>query len=263
MGSTRQGSEKALIIGGTRGLGYCLAELLFERGIVSVLVGRPRADAEPLMLGRGSVRRTVQPLRMTFATPIGAADLIRRAADGHPDRLTHLIYAAGQHGVSPLRTQPSKTIRDLVDGGLNGLIYILQALLAARSPDLPLRITLIAGPATNIIGRQPVFDAVKAAQVELLRSLFPTLPDGSTVLIVHPDPMDTAFWEGSGVNTKGFVAPGPVASQVWGELEAQRKGRVPAFHQVHIHAEDPGRERLDIRILEVTRTRGRHGLTSG
>lgn len=240
MGSTRLHSEKALIIGGTRGLGYCLAEILFERGIVSVLVGRPRADAEPLVLGRGSVQRTVHPLRMTFATPVGAADLVHRAADGQPDRLTHFIYAAGQHGVSSFRTQPPKAIRDLVDGGLNGLIYVLRALLVARPPDLPLRITLIAGPATKVSGHQAVFDAVKAAQVELLRSLFPSLPIGSTVLIVHPVPMDTAFWEGSGVNTKGFVAPGRVAGQVWDELEAQRERRVPAFHRIHSHARDMG-----------------------
>lgn len=253
-------SEKALIIGGTRGLGFCLAEALFERGIESSLVGRPREASESLLLGRGPVQRSVEPLRMIFTTPVGAADLIRRASGEQPDRLTHFIYTAGQCGLSPLRTQSSKVVRELIDGSFNGLVHTLRALLALRSPNARLRITLIAGPVERVPGPQAVLEAVKAAQVQFVRSLFAELPADSTVLVIHPDPMDTAFWEGSGVKTEGFLDPRLVAARVWDELEAQREGHVHAFHEVAIRAQDLVRKQPHLPIIKTGRLRPGRGL---
>lgn len=240
---------KALIIGGTRGLGRQLAEKAFERGIDPLIVGRSSKQALPaegtstIVGRRQALQRSVTRVGADLSTFAGAMDLMTRGLGKQVGTVTHFLYTAGELNTGWLNPgrfpwAEEQDIRAQVETGVSGLLYALRAFLQVRASDQPIRITLIAAPTHDAtLEGHAVYMAVKAAQVQFLRSVFRHLPAGSAVLIVHPDPMQTDFWRGvfDQETVAGFLDPALVANLVWDELAFQAEGKVPSFQKLHIH----------------------------
>ncbi len=225
-------SGTALIIGGTRGLGWEIAQVAHEHRVQPVVVGR-KASLEPLLIGRGSVQQAIRREGATLASAKLAGEFMDRLKETLP-RVTHLFYVAGLRLKGPLVKQSPGDIANVIDVSIRGIINTLSTFLERRGTQ-PFQLVVVASTsAWKIRSDEAVYGMVNAARAQFARNIHRELPPGSKTLIVHPGGMATGFWEGSGVDTASFLDPAAVAEVIWNEGLDQAAGRHPALHELHI-----------------------------
>lgn len=238
--------KRALVIGGTRGLGWEIVRLAAKHGIDPIAVGRPQQNPEPLFVDDGGGRHPVRRVGAALVTFDGALDLMWRLSPNLPTDLSdvsHVFYVAGVRLKGPLVRARDAPIGALIDVGIHGLVNALRAFLASRDQREPFHLVVVTSTTSwKIRSDEAVYGMVKAAQAQFVRNVHGELPKGSTTLVAHPGGMKTEFWEGSGVNTDGFLDPAQVAAAIWAEGRAQADGLYPRLHELHIERSPDGSE---------------------
>jgi gluconate 5-dehydrogenase len=181
----------ALVTGGSRGLGYTMAEALAEAGADLILVGR---DLDSLARARGDlaqIGRSVQTIPGDVGTPDGAAAACDAAlALGQPiDVLVNNV--GGRRLDVPTEEFPLDEWRRLIDLNLTAALVCCQKLgkpMLDRGRGSVVNVTSVAGPIAikGIRGRH--YETAKAALAALTRTL-------------------AADWAGRGVRVNA-IAPG-------------------------------------------------------
>lgn len=190
-------TKKALIVGGSSGLGLALAQLLAKDHEVTV-TGRQNPEIANLQfryleLGGDSLRADLD----LFVSELSEMDLV--------------VYAAGffQEG----------TISDLLDADIEkmnrvGLLapeMLLQRLLRKQS-NLPGFIAITSTSQWTPRLLEPVYTAVKSGLGMLASSI--SLDDRvGKVLVLGPAGMRTRFWEEDGRDTSDMLDPEWVATE--------------------------------------------------
>lgn len=176
-------SKKALVIGGTSGLGLAFAQALSNDGNTVFVTGRNDPKKEKVTFLNLTIGDDPQPLMAALDDIVDAVQ-----------EIDLLIYAAGffQHGT--IGQLDDQAILTMINVGLSAPSLLVQRILRAqhRIPEVIL-ITSTSQEIPRLY--EPVYAAVKAGLAMLGNSLALDARIGKT-MVVAPSGMDTNMWKG-------------------------------------------------------------------
>lgn len=257
---------RALIIGGTKGLGLELAIQAHRYDVRPIIVGRSasklRQAALPELAGADYVDIDIsaygkpselEELRRSTLKPLGR---IQAALVG--DRLRYVFWCAGAWLQGRFEEHDDRDVQDMVDLHFRGPIALLSDLhvnlrpqdgeepTEGRHPRAYHLVTISSTAAWRAKEGEAVYGALKAAKSQFTRGfakeLARALP-GSKATVVHPGGMRTEnFWAHTGKDTTSFMDPAEVARIIWERARAQRA----SFHEYSIIRSADGSPSLKI-----------------
>ncbi|WP_305789353.1 SDR family oxidoreductase [Symbioplanes lichenis] len=185
--------KRALVTGGTRGIGMMIARGLLQAGarvVVSSRSAEACAEAQRRLFEFGDVE--------AIPADLSRQDECRRLADrvaGDAERLDILVNNAGAMWREPLATFPAEAWDTVLDLNLKSPFWLVQALLPALrragTADDPARVINIGSIAAVHVADSPNYSyaSSKAALHQLTRVLARELgPQHVTVNAVAPGP---------------------------------------------------------------------------
>jgi NAD(P)-dependent dehydrogenase (short-subunit alcohol dehydrogenase family) len=188
--------KTALVTGGSRGIGYMVAEGLLRAGARVIVSSRKEDDVRSAAAALADLG-DCEALPGDVSRPEGAAALAREASERFPS-LDILVNNAGATWGAPLEEFPAggwdKVAHTNVEGVFHLTVGLLPALRAAASREDPARVINVG----SIDGlRVPAmenysYSASKAAVHMLTRHLAKRLaPDAITVNAIAPGPFES------------------------------------------------------------------------
>ncbi|MGW8727086.1 SDR family oxidoreductase [Streptomyces sp. NPDC055808] len=190
--------KRALVTGGTRGIGMMIARGLLQAGARVVISSRNAeacAQAQEQLSAFGDV--------LAIPADLCRHDECRRLSDlvtAGSERLDILVNNAGAMWDEPLETFPDEAWDTVVDLNLKSPFWLVQALLPALrkagTADDPARVINIGSIAAIHIPQRPnySYSSSKAALHQLTRVLAKELgPQHVTVNAVAPGPFQSAM----------------------------------------------------------------------
>lgn len=212
--------KKAVILGGSSGLGVELSREALGRGISSLALGRsspafPELSYNPFstvdLSDVESVKRCVSWVGLWW-----------------DPNCHYFIWNAGILERKPV-DDPTLDIDGLINVNFTSAVKIISAVVGrVKSEGRPMHLIAISST-SSWKGRkyEAVYCASKAAQAQFCRALAVELRDdlpGSRVTLVKPAGMKTNLFAGAeGRTMSGFMRPKHVAKIVWDEVLKQRR----------------------------------------
>jgi len=192
--------KKVLVTGGSRGIGYMIAEGFLKAGVEEVVISSRKADA------CAAAEATLKEYGQVSSIPadLSKVDECRRLVDELSERfesLDVLVNNAGASWGAPFAEFPESGWDRVMDLNVKGPFFLAQAALplleAASKPGDPSRIINI-GSCDGIV--TPIFEsysysASKAAINHLTRHLAKTLAPTVLVNGIAPGPFATKMME--------------------------------------------------------------------
>jgi NAD(P)-dependent dehydrogenase (short-subunit alcohol dehydrogenase family) len=223
--------KKAIILGGTRGLGAALAHECARRGVQPIVYGSSVGSdegepAEPLPPGAVSHR-----LDLTDAASVAAFN-------PEEDEVGYFFWVAGVFLKKRLVDTSAFEMDRMVDIHFKAPLQILQRFQRARRRAYHL-VCIASCSSWRLREDESIYCALKAAQATFTRNFTPELVrdlPGSKVLLVNPGGLKTPhFWKDVPTELEGFMDPSRVAAIIWNTLSAQQG----AFHEMQILRRKP------------------------
>jgi NAD(P)-dependent dehydrogenase (short-subunit alcohol dehydrogenase family) len=197
--------KKALVVGGTSGLGLEIASLLQSKHCDVVITGRkmPPDKRKTLFSALNLANENYLSDINNLLIGIGAVDI--------------LVYAAGFYQQGNLRDLPRSGIETMIRVGLTAPTMLLRSLLQYQK-KLPVFVAITSTSQWTPRADEPVYCATKAALGMLAESVSLDGSIGQT-LTVGVSGMNTPFWKDTNRNTRSMLEPAWVAAQVIDCLE--------------------------------------------
>ncbi len=184
-GATGFQGRRALVIGGTRGLGRAIALDLARAGAAVLATGREEASRRELLRLAEAQDLSLRAARGDATRRASVRGWVRRA--GGPEVLVH---APGEYWEGPLARLSEARWRGLVDSNLTSALLALQEALPGMRRRRYGRILLfgVAGSdAPRAAARAHAYRALKTALLTLARSVaVEEAPHGITVNVILP-----------------------------------------------------------------------------
>jgi NAD(P)-dependent dehydrogenase (short-subunit alcohol dehydrogenase family) len=222
---------RSLIIGGTQGLGYALAQGSLLRGIEPIVTGQKPEEAG-VFIGDVEVRRE----HVRVEDDADVAWLMQRFKVTPSLDFRYLFYLPATHLKGMFVEQKVEDVNRLLAVTVGGLLNVVRHF--HRMKGKPYHLVIVTSTTSwKIRPDEAVYGMAKAAQAQFGRNfhqeLVAKLP-GSKTLIVHPGGMRTHFLDASGIDSSSFLNPAIVAEHIWEEIRAQEAGTYPALHELHL-----------------------------
>lgn len=212
--------KKALVVGGTSGLGLEIAKKLQKRNFEITIVGRK--DPEITIKPTDFVYRD-----LAHVIP-GASDLVKLV--GKPIEL--FVFAAGFYQEGMISQLNDEEIMSMIHVGLTAPISILNRILKNQNTLSGfIAITSTSQWIPRLL--EPVYTAVKSGLAMFARSVSLDPAIGKT-LLAAPAGMRTPFWKDTDRDTSQMLDPAWVAEQILISFGCQFK-----FKEIHILREPP------------------------
>jgi NAD(P)-dependent dehydrogenase (short-subunit alcohol dehydrogenase family) len=211
--AARHDGKVAIVTGGSRGIGYAIAEALTAAGMAVAITGRTGADLEAARARLGG--RTLA-VRADVRDPDEVARAVEQAA-GALGGLDVLVNNAGVGAFAHVADMALDQWRQVIDTNLSGVFYFCRAAiphLRARGGGWILNISSLAGKNPFVGGG--AYCASKAALNSFSETLMQEVRyDGIRVSYIMPGSVSTGF---GGRGDKGHAdwktAPEDVAQVV-------------------------------------------------
>ena len=212
----------ALVLGGTRGLGYHIAaELLKNKNVETrpIVVGRSRPEWPD-----ETMRRYVPVIQADLNDPASAEAIVEAAFNGDPEAF---YWVAGEYHRGAFAEQDPAKIAHMLATHVTGPLSVLQAFhREAKRRRHPYTLVVIGSVFVHKPGRShAMLAAAKAFKANFARvfchELAADLP-GSMTLLVNPWAMKTEFFDGYPMDAKavaGFMDPAEVARIIVDQVE--------------------------------------------
>ncbi|NIM46537.1 MAG: SDR family NAD(P)-dependent oxidoreductase [Candidatus Aenigmarchaeota archaeon] len=193
----------ALVIGGTSGLGLELAKLLLLKEYDVFITGRKKPKL-----------KNVNFINIDLCSK-NLASKIGNLIDSLP-KIDFLSYAAGFYQKGTITELSQKDLDDMFNVGLIAPIHFLKQILI-KQKTLPIFVPISSTSQWTPRLKEPVYAAVKGG-LGMLANSVSLDPKIKKTLLVAPAGMNTEFWDNTDMNTKTFLDPKWVATQIMLQL---------------------------------------------
>jgi NAD(P)-dependent dehydrogenase (short-subunit alcohol dehydrogenase family) len=186
--------KTALITGGTKGIGYGIAEVLIGEGYRVALTGRNEetvneAAAQLNQLKEGYALGLVADVR-DFESQQKAVDRVTEQWGG----LGVLVANAGVGHFAPIDTLTAEQWQETVDINLTGVFYSVKAALPALKKSKGYIITIASLAGTNFFANGSAYNASKFGLVGFTQAvMLDVRNDGIKVTTIMPGSVATHF----------------------------------------------------------------------
>jgi len=172
--------RKAIVTGGSTGIGLAIVSALLERGYEVISLAR-----RPAGLKSARLRSVQVDLADVEATRAAVTEIAAREA------VTTLVHNAGAILEKPIEEVRAADIDTLAHLHLTAALTLVQANLAAMRAARFGRIVLISSRAVLGLAKRTAYAATKAGMLGLSRTWALELaPDGITVNVIAPGPIE-------------------------------------------------------------------------
>ncbi len=187
-------SKLAVITGGSRGIGFAIAEALAIAGSNLVVTSRKAADAETAAEKLASHGVRVLPIQCDVRDEVAIARLFQAVKDdfGHPDIL---VNNAGQsHALFPIEHLPTEVWQDTLATNLTGTFLCTRAALPLMSTGSTI-VNNLSAAAYKVFPNFAAYNVSKAAALAFTNTLREEVRTrGIRVLALLPGATDTDIW---------------------------------------------------------------------
>ncbi|MFN8356774.1 MAG: SDR family oxidoreductase [Spirosomataceae bacterium] len=186
--------KTALITGGSKGIGYGVAQVLIQEGIKVAITGRDKTSIE-------AAAASLNQLREGFALPLVAdvRDLASQQAAVATilstwGRLDYVIANAGVGHFASIEDLTPTQWLETIDINLTGVFYTAKATLEALKASQGYFITIASLAGTNFFAKGTAYNASKFGLVGFTQALMLDLRhDGIKVSTIMPGSVATYF----------------------------------------------------------------------
>jgi gluconate 5-dehydrogenase len=186
----RLDGRRALVTGGSRGLGRAIAQALAEAGADVVLVGRDPANLEQARHELASVGRRVDVVPGDLTTPDGTQQACAKVLADHGPIHVLVNNVGGRRQSIPTEEMPLETWQQLMDLNLTSAFLCTKLIGGAMLPRRSGRVINVASICGHIAGRGIYgrhYETAKAALVGFTRAVAADwAPHGVTVNAIAP-----------------------------------------------------------------------------
>ena len=213
---------RSLIIGGTSGLGFSLAQESVKHNILPIIAGRTADDP---VLNKAFPDGTIfWKMDLTDPNTLENLDVI------HNLDIRYFFWASGIHLQKPLELVGDGEVDRMIDTHLRGPIELIRRFHKERQK--PYHLVVIASTsAWKRRENETIYRTLKAAKVVFAASFAEELSRdliGSKTTLVLPGGIKTPnFWKGNDKDISEFMDPDEVASFIWNEIRSQEKYFLP------------------------------------
>jgi NAD(P)-dependent dehydrogenase (short-subunit alcohol dehydrogenase family) len=210
------GRNRAVITGGSSGLGFALAESLAAAGVAVSIIARDDqnvGEAVERLRGDGADAHGI-------ACDVSSESQVRSTIDqvATMGPLGFLVNVAGVGRFGPVEDLTEAMIDEVLAGNLKGLMLATAAALPALRATGGTVVSVLSSAA--LVGRadEAVYCAAKWGARGFMEALRVAVKDTSVrTLTVYPGGMRTAFWSpeaGPTPDLTSYMDPGDVARQI-------------------------------------------------
>lgn len=213
----RLDGKRALITGGTTGIGMEAARRFVEEGARVIVTGSNPGNLEA---ARKSLGESVLVL-LSDASSVSEQKTLAEKVGAHFGQLDVLFVNAGIAALAPIDQWTEETFDRSFNLNVKGPFFLVQALLGVFAPKASI---VLNGSVNAHIGmaNTSVYSATKAALISFVRTLSGELIGrGIRVNAVSPGPIDTPLYGKLGLSPEQLKQ---VATSIQGQVPAGRFG---------------------------------------
>lgn len=240
-----EGTARALILGGTRGLGRALATELLSRGMKPIIVGRSAEEAK-----KDSALLGAEFITADLADPACAETIMSTIFSRSTSLPSTFYWVAGEYHRGLFAEQHQEKMTSMFNTHLLGPLSVLREFHKAaknQQNKAPYNLVVIASVFVHKPGKKhAILASVKAAKVNFCRvfayELAEDLP-GSMTLVVNPWAMRTEFFNGYPMDQKvmeTFMDPTEVARIICDQEHALPKDAKPPVFELTLDRGEGG-----------------------
>jgi NAD(P)-dependent dehydrogenase (short-subunit alcohol dehydrogenase family) len=212
----KQLNKKALVTGGSSGIGFAIAKELIAEGAKVIITGRNQSAVE------NSSKETGALGIVSDQSDLAAIDKLVSTTRSEFEKIDILVLNAGVYSIAPFEMVSESTYDSVMDINLKGVFFTLQKFIPLLNEGASVVIiSSIAALATPAAG-QSVYSASKAALNSFVRSLsFELAPKGIRINAVCPGPTETPVFGKVGLSDEDL---GQMAVAIQNKIPVKRFG---------------------------------------
>jgi 3-oxoacyl-[acyl-carrier protein] reductase len=186
--------KTALITGGSKGIGYGVAEVLIKEGIKVAITSRSQAAADEAAAELNKIR---EGYALGIVSDVRNFDSQQKAVDAVINtwgRLDYFIANAGVGHFAPIQTLTSEQWHEMIDINLTGVFYSIKASLEALKATKGYFISIASLAGTNFFASASGYNASKFGLVGFTQAIMLDLRnEGIKVSTIMPGSVATHF----------------------------------------------------------------------
>jgi short-subunit dehydrogenase len=212
---------KAIITGGSSGLGFEIAKQLREKSIDVLLIGRNREKLEHAKARLCEIKNeaAVECYDFDISDEKSVVSFFELLND-RQEVITYLFNVAGKSFYAPIEEITYAAIRDTLEANMIGLMLMtahgVRHIKAFPAPKQRI-VSILSTAALKGKKLETVYNASKWGARGFLESVRDEVANTNIEVInIYPGGMQTPFWDGSvsGYSVDAFMKPEDVAKQI-------------------------------------------------
>ena len=186
--------KTALVTGGSKGIGYGVAEVLIKQGIKVAITSRSKENAEE---AAGLLNEIKAGYALGLASDVRNYDSQQKAVDEiikQWGRLDYVIANAGVGHFAPIQELTAEQWQETIDINLTGVFFTAKATLAALKNSKGYFISIASLAGTNFFANGAAYNASKFGLVGFSQAIMLDLrKEGIKVTTIMPGSVATHF----------------------------------------------------------------------
>ncbi len=186
--------KTALVTGGSKGIGYGVAEALIKQGIKVAITSRSKENADE---AAALLNKIKTGYALGLASDVRNLDSQQKAVDEiikHWGRLDYVIANAGVGHFAPIQELTADQWQETIDINLTGVFFTAKATLAALKNSKGYFISIASLAGTNFFANGAAYNASKFGLVGFSQAIMLDLrKEGIKVTTIMPGSVATHF----------------------------------------------------------------------
>jgi len=186
--------KTALVTGGSKGIGYGVAEVLIKQGIKVAITSRSKENAEESAVLLNKIKAGYA---LGLASDVRNYDSQQKAVDEiikQWGRLDYVIANAGVGHFAPIQELTAEQWQETIDINLTGVFFTAKATLAALKNSKGYFISIASLAGTNFFANGAAYNASKFGLVGFSQAIMLDLrKEGIKVTTIMPGSVATHF----------------------------------------------------------------------